>query len=348
MTRSRLHVARDADVTIVSRTRLRLPGGRPVRRSWTALTETTTAAMQPGEHRSLPGAALVIVPPVALGALIGFLGSVESGVLAAGGVFFGMSYLTPVLRRRAAGRAKVDPATAVVLTDAAERVAFADAVATADRITATWPRLGALIDAADGEGLLAEALWEIAAVQARRQELTGVLDRLSRPDFAARSPDDETAHRVDAHVRATKAALTALEVDLARRVASLRRAEEAGRAFIREQEMRSAIRAAQETLRSTRGPEPTAPGPGPTTAGAVPGALDPGAADADAPHAGGADAGGADAGGADAGALDAGAVHADASGRGTSDPGAELAEHTRSVLDAYRELTDGLHPDPPA
>jgi hypothetical protein len=176
-----------------------------------------------------------------------------------------------------------------VLSAAPERAAFQQAVGVADRIAETWPALGALVDPADAEPLLAEALWEIAGVLARRQELTAVLAELSRPDFAAVSAADRTARELRAQAQATRAALTQVEADLARREASLRRAEEAGRHFIREQEMRQAIRAAEDSLRDTLAGLPTT----------------------------------------------------------APDHAADLAEQTQSVLTAYRELTAGLHFDPP-
>jgi hypothetical protein len=135
-----------------------------------------------------------------------------------------------------------------MLSAPAERAAFQQAVDMADRIAETWPALGTLVDPADAEPLLAEALWEISGVLARRQELNAVLADLSRPDFAAVPTADQTARELRAQTRATRAALAKVQADLARREASLRRAAEAGRHFIREQEMRRAIRAAEHSL----------------------------------------------------------------------------------------------------
>lgn len=58
-----------------------------------------------------------------------------------------------------------------------------------------------------------------------------------------------TARELRTQTQATKAALAQVRADLAAREASMRRAEEAGRQFIRDQEMRQAIRAAEDTLR---------------------------------------------------------------------------------------------------
>lgn len=114
-----------------------------------------------------------------------------------------------------------------------------------------------------------------------------MLGELGRPDFAAAS--DEIAGEARYQLGAARAAHAEIEAELVRREASLRRAEEAGRDFIREQDMRRAIRAAERSLRV-----------------APPLGLPP------APP--------------------------------VQDAGADLAEHTRSVLDAYRELTAVLRP----
>jgi hypothetical protein len=292
VTRSRLYVARGDQVTVVSRRRLRLSGSRPVHRAWPQLAETTWGADDAAPRRSLLDAAVVLVPPVAALGVTTAFAPVESGFLVGGVVLFATSYLAPVLRRRRMAKGpRVSRGDDIrMLTAERERADFARAIGIADRISETWPQLGPLVDARDAGQLLAEALWEIAGVLVRRQELSGVVGELSRPDFTAGMEADDTTRELREHLRAGKAALGELEVDLARREASLRRAEQAGRDFIREQEMRRAIRAAEESLRTVRRPE---------IRGA---AVTP------------------------------------------ADAGAELAEHTQSVLTAYRELTAGLHP----
>ncbi len=282
---ARLYVARDDKSIVVSRSRVRQPGARPVRHPWSALVEV--AAPSTRDHDRLPLVA-VVVPPVATALITTASLSIEAGVVAGAMVFFGTSYLSPLLlRRRRAPKTRA--ARTVTLTAPADRAAFDRALGVADRISESWPRLGSLIDPPEAEALLAGALEEIAAVLARRQELTVVLAELSRPDFAAHSPGNETVRELRDHQRATKAALADLDIELARREASLSRAERAGHDFICEQEMREAIRTAEESLRTAHRPE----------LGALP---------TPAP-----------------------------------DAGADLAEHTRSVIDAYRELTTGLH-----
>jgi hypothetical protein len=265
VTSSRLYVARDAKVTVVCRSRLRMSGAQPVRRDWRGLVEVTAPTLEPKPPRPLSDAVVVFLSPLLAGSLTAAFAPLEAGLAVGGGLFLVASYVAPVLRRRVlrrrAGQAPhASRAEVRILSEPSERAAFQQAVQVADRIAGTWPALGTLVDPAQGERLLAEALWEISGVLVRRQELTGVLAGLSRPDFAAVSPTDQTARELRTQARATKAALTQVEADLGRRAASLRRAEEAGAHFIREQEMRQAIRAAERTLRDVT---PGAPIPDP-------------------------------------------------------------------------------------
>jgi hypothetical protein len=199
---------------------------------------------------------------------------VEAGYAVGGGLLLVLSVLAPRLRRLLASRSWT-PGTARVLTS--ERAAFQRLVTVADRISETWPALGSLVNPDDAGQMLADALWETAGLLTRRQILTGVLGELSRPDFAAHADSELTAH-----VHATKAALAEIDSDLARREASLRRAEQAGRDFMRDQQMRQAICSAEKSRQADM--------------------------------------------------TDA------------ADAAAELADRTRSVLAAYRELTAGLGP----
>jgi hypothetical protein len=256
VTGSRLYVARDEKVTVVTRSRMRMAGGQLVSRPWRALVETTTRTLDPQPRRSAADAAMVVLPPVAAAVVTTAFAPIEAGFAAGGVVFFAMAYLAPALRRRRAAKGpRTTGADIRLLSAPKERAAFARAVDTADRISETWPSLGSLVNVPEAEAMLADALWEIAGVLTRRQDLNTVLAELSRPDFAGAPPGDETARELRAHLTATKAALSDLEIELARREASLRRAEEAGRAFIREQEMRRAIRAAEESLRAVQRPE---------------------------------------------------------------------------------------------
>jgi hypothetical protein len=280
---ARIYLARDDRATLVSRRRLRMVAGRPVRHPWKALVETDATARATTSATSPAGMALVVGPPVLAGAVITTFAPVEIGIAAGGAVFFAMSYLSPVFRRYLVGRGpRATGGETHRLTAVAERAAFDRVLATADRISETWPGLGSLLEVVDAEAMLADALWEIAGVLARREELSGVLTELSRPDFLAANPSDETARELRIHRRAARLAMAQVESELAAREGNLRRVEQAGRNLVRELEMRRAIRAAEQSLRTVQ------------------------------PAAG--------------------------------DPAAELAEHTQSVLTAYRELTSAPPP----
>ena len=302
MALSRLYVARDNKITMVSRAPLRMSGAHPVRRDWSTLTELTAPTLNPKPPRSLSDTVLVALPSLLAGGLTATFAPAEAAIAVGGGLFLTASYLAPELRRRAATFAARSAgsvaarsafaflgrrAEVIMLVAEAERAVFQRAVDLADRIGETWPSLAELIDVPAAETMVAEALWEIAGVLSRRQELTAVLADLTHPDFAAVSPADRTVRDLRAQQQATRAALAELNADLSRRESSLRRAEEAGRAFIREQEMRRAIQAAEDSLRSA---PPGTPAP---------------------------------------------------------DPAADLADRTKSVVTAYRELTAGLRLNPP-
>ena len=300
MARARLYVVRNDSAVAISRQRLRTTGGRVVARRWGGLAETESARLDASPRFSASGAATVILPPLVVG-LVSMLLSQEISIalLAAAVTFLLMAYLGPlVTRRRAAGAVAARPEGAGsgsvhVLFDHPEQATFARAVETADRIAATWPHLGALIDSADADAMLADALWELAGVLARRQELRRLLADLDRPDFDTVPDADDTVRELRGHRDAARAALRTIDEEIARRETSLANAEQAGRGFIREQEMREAIRAAQESLHGTL------------------------AAPSDVTSV---------------------AQRADA--------GAELAEQTRTVLSAYRELSTDFGPGP--
>lgn len=298
---ARIYVMRGDGVIVVSRRRPGLLGPRPVQRSWHTLAEIPPRTGRP------PGeTTLVFAPPVVLGFLAAAFAPAGIGIAVGGVSLIASTRLTPALRRRLAGRRLRRPDN-IVLRDERARSVFDRAVAIADRVSETWPALGPLVDTDDASAMLAEALWQIAAVLARREELDAVL---------AANPADpadlrDASVEVRSQVSVAKAARARVAAELLRREASLRRAEQAGRDFIREQNMRQAVSAAERTLRSMP--------PGGLIPAAVPPALLPTDALAVSPAGG------------------PGAVGPDA--------GADLADHTRSVLAAYRELTAGLTQD---
>jgi hypothetical protein len=241
-----LYVAKDRNRTVISRTGLRVADGRRVRRAWGALAEERVPGHQVRTDPRPPMVALVGLPPIVvvlaglyyMGPYVAFVGGALVLLLAV--------LIVPRLVRRRPLR--VPAGEGVELTSPAERTAFDRSLDTADRVASTWPALDGLIDRPEAEAQLSDALWEIAGVLARRQELRAVLAQLTRPDFATAAPDGETAAKLQAQIRATKEALSAVEIDLAGREASLRHAEEAGRTFIRERDMLEAIRAAERSL----------------------------------------------------------------------------------------------------
>jgi hypothetical protein len=253
--RSRLYLARNQSVTVVARKRPWLPGSRIVRRRWYAtLVERVSAAPAPQSAWSLVDAATTLLPPLLVFLLTAFVtASVPLAFGAGCGVFFLMAYLGParhwvVADRLLRGRS----ANARVLSQSAGREIFDRALASADRISESWPELGALVRVTDAEAMLTEALWELAGVLVKAEKLHTVLVELSRPDFTQRSFSDETAMEVEDHRRATQRALVALNEEITRRVAGIERAEAAGDSFVREKSMRRAIHAAEESLRGVR------------------------------------------------------------------------------------------------
>jgi hypothetical protein len=271
---------RDEGVIVLSRRRLGGLRSRPVERSWDALAEI------PPRTGRVPGeTALVFAPPVALGALAAVFAPAGVGVALGGATLIASTYLTPELRRRLAGRRRRRPDNIVLRSERAHS-AFDHALGLADRVSETWPALGSLVDADEAALMLAEALWQISAILSRREDLDDVL---APAGFDPSTASVETRSQLSA----ARAARARVDAEFQRREAGLRRADEAGRDFIREQQMRQAVQAADQTLRSM--PLFTPPGT--------------------------------------------------ALARRGPDAASDLAEHTRSVLAAYRELTVGLTQD---
>jgi hypothetical protein len=271
---ARIYVRRDDGVIVVSRRRLGWLSNRPVERSWDTLVEIPPrAGRAPGETT------LVFAPPVALGALAAVLAPAGVGVAVGGATLIASTYLTPRLRRRLAER-RLRRADNIILRGERARSAFDHALDLADRVSSTWPALGPLVDADEASAMLAEALWQIAAVLSRREELDAILEPIG---FDPSTASVETRSQLSA----ARAARARVDAEFQHREVALRRAEEAGRDFIREQQMREAVQAADQTLRSM-----------PPTFQAGPGTA--------------------------------------------LEPASDLAEHTHSVLAAYRELTAGL------
>ncbi|MFI6072996.1 hypothetical protein ACIA5C_15545 [Actinoplanes sp. NPDC051343] len=274
---ARIYVMRDDGAIVVSRRRPGLLRSRPVPRSWDTLVE-----IPPRTGRAPGETTLVFASPVALGALATTFAPVELGVAVGGAALIASTYLTPRLRRRLADRRRNRPDNIVLHSEKA-RSAFDHVLGLADRVSETWPLLDRLVEPDEAAALLAEALWQIAAVLSRREELDAVLEPAG---FDPSTASVETRSQLSA----ARAARARVDAEFQRREAGLRRAEEAGLDFIREQQMRKAVQAADQTLRSM--PPTVLVGPG-----------------------------------------------------ATLEPASDLAEHTHSVLAAYRELTVGLTAD---
>ena len=270
-------------------------GSRTIRRRCYA-TLVEKAAPGQGPRWSAFDAGTVLVPPLAVFlAAAAAVGSVLGAFVAGCAVFLVLAYIGPIQRQQRLRRLvrRSVPDTRVLLQSTGREV-FERCLQAADRVSETWPALAELVQVADAESMLTEALWELAGVLVKAEEVHTALVELSRPEFAQRSRSDDTAREVEEHRRATRAALVTLNEEIARRVAGIQRAEAAGWSFIREKEMRRAIYAAEESLRNVR-----------TDENGVPGA------------------------------------------QARPDPGAELAEHTQSVVEAYRELTARFRIEPP-
>ena len=95
-------MARDGNVHVVSRARLRMADARPVAHSWPGLVETTARTLHAQERSSPSDAALVALPPLLAGSATLLFAPVEIGLAVAGGVFFVMAYAMPMMRRRRA------------------------------------------------------------------------------------------------------------------------------------------------------------------------------------------------------------------------------------------------------
>jgi hypothetical protein len=284
--RPRLYVAQSGSVTVVARRRPWAPASRVIhRKRFAALVEQAPVATPAGSWSPVD-AVVVFLPPLLLFGVVAFFVGPITGFAAACVAFFLLAYVSPAFRQRTDDSVRTsDSAERRVLTQNTGREVFAKALDSADRISETWPSLESLVPAADAETMLAGALWDLAGVLVKAERLHKVLVELSRPEFAQRSAWDDTAREVEQQRRVTRAALVELNEEVARRVTSIRRAEEAGEAFIREKEMRRVIHEAEESLRRIRDEAAPALSPPPAP-----------------------------------------------------DAGAELAEHTESVLAAYREL----------
>ncbi len=247
---ARLHVGADADTTVVSLVAVRLRSGRARHRRAGSVNHVVPV---PPSGRSR---AQRTRTAVRLGAVLATLCT----VLAALGVPWLLPAAVAVLllgqfvrdqARAAAPGVLALPGPQVaahVLHAVPDRQTFARCVAMADRIRATWPALRDMIDPGVAEPLLRRALWELAGVLGRRQEIRRLRAELGDVRLTG-LPADSPAVRALREQRAEVERLWRdADADVERHCARLRTAVAAGEDLIREQQVGRTARDAQLVL----------------------------------------------------------------------------------------------------
>jgi hypothetical protein len=287
----RLYVVRDDDTTIVSRHRLRV-AGLGLRTSRCGGWEETVSVRQ----NVLPApafgrAAAVVLPPALSAGALWIAGARPEIVVGAGAaVFLAGAYLMPMLARlrpaakqdgpKEDGRAADAPFR--TLFDRPERHRFAQTLDLAKRITDAWPALSGLIDRRETERALNQALWDIADLLSRQQDVRRIAETLQAQSADGTPLADAVSRELGDQVAKARERLRRLELEVASRMAALETVEAAGRRFVREQRLIQTLRETGQFLNTQVAEPPT-------------------------------------------------------------DAGAELAERTTAVLEAYRELSQDLH-----
>jgi hypothetical protein len=246
-TPSRLHVGVDAEKTVVALRPVRLRAGRARTRPLGMIAESTPVE---GTGRT---PAQRIVAAARLGAVSFLLIMVLDRLGIAWTVPTAVAALTLGQYVRAQARSAATGVFALprsadaahVLVAAADRETFARCLATAHRIRATWPALGDMIDPVQADLLLSRALWDLATVLGRRQEIRRIRDEL----YAARVdglPADSPAVRALAEQRGEVERLwDDVNTDVRRHAETLVAAAAAGESLIREQQVGRTARDAQ-------------------------------------------------------------------------------------------------------
>ncbi|SDT65671.1 hypothetical protein [Actinoplanes derwentensis] len=249
-----LFVGADAEKVVVSSYPLRVRSG-VVRRERTGSLVEFVCRPPSGRGRDerIVFASRVALPLLVVAAVLSAFG--VSWWLAAAGC---AGVVAAVWRRQARGAQQAAFAVprdgeSRVLWTVPERAAFYDALDAAQRVRATWPALGAMIDPVLAERSLTRALGEFAEVLERRQEL-----RRLRADLAgvrdADIPVDSPARRA-ADVQRERAESAWREAgDAAQRILrSVDTAARAGESFIRERQVAATARHAERTLARVTG-----------------------------------------------------------------------------------------------
>ena len=286
----RLYVARDDNTTIVSLRRLRVTGPGMVVTRWGGIEESVSASQTILPAPSLKQAAAVLLPPGLTATAFWAAGAGSEATIGAGtAVLFVGAYLWPLLQRKLrpadARPRNTGDAPFRTLFDEQERRLFQETLDVAERITDTWPDLEGLIDQRDAEWSLNQALWDLADLLARRQQVRRILASLESQKTEHLRPDSTASAGLAANLTRARTTLQRLENEAAARRASLADAQAAGTRFVHEQRTLKALQESSESLT----------------------------------------------------ALPVESTRADI--------GAELAERTAAVLQAYQELSEGSRTD---
>lgn len=248
-----LHVGMDAEKIVVAPYPLKMRAGRAKRRRWGSITEVVPAAPS-GRSRddrrraiSQLGLALLVLSAVLTGAGIPWW-SAAGGALALLVLVAREQSRAAAVGLLAVPRVRAGQPACHALYAREERAAFARSYAVAKRVRRTWPALRDMIDPVDAEPMLSRALWDLAAVLTRRQQLRRLRAELSavdHRDLPAGSPDvaDLLAQRsrVEALWREAGA-------EANRHIVAINAVAAAGEGLIREQSIGRTARAAERVI----------------------------------------------------------------------------------------------------
>lgn len=243
----RLHVGVDADKTVVALRSIGMHAGRArVRRTG----DVTQFAPVPGNGRTPAerawSAARLAAVLLALGLVLAAVGPPWWSTTPAM-----LIVLAQLVREQA--RSAVDgvfalPAAgdaAVVLVADADRETFARCLATAHRIRSSWPALPDMIDPGHAEVLLCRALWDLAGVLARRQQIRRVRAELYAIRVDGLPADSPAVAALREQRRDIEGLWRQVDTAVRRHAELLAEAAAAGDALIREQRVGRAARDAQ-------------------------------------------------------------------------------------------------------
>ncbi|GAA1618471.1 hypothetical protein [Actinoplanes couchii] len=248
-----LYVAHDDRMVIVSRLPLKIAGGSGYSYSWGDVLELTPADQ--GVRRG-PWVGFLYILRAVIGIFIAsnLIGLVSSNdVLPALAVAAGVTLAVLGWRRKPgvieAPHLGTDRAEHHVLVEDQDRMVFSDAIDLCRRTSETWPALGDLIDVPTAKRQLAQALFDIAGVLERRQELRELHDELAEHAGAP-----ELAPRL---AKATEA-LVDVDDELTRRLATLNAVAVTGEQLIHDERIGALAREADEVLTRLASPPPAA------------------------------------------------------------------------------------------